>query len=330
MAVVQTLKQASKALLFHSRAVDYARFRVRGKIPVLMYHRLCDGQDPYFPGVTPDTFRRQMYYLKEHYHLITMDDLTVLWAERGVLPQKSVVVTFDDGHKSFREMAYPILTELKVPAIVYIATDAIDGAGFFQPDILSWSLKLTSASALEIRENGSALKFSLRTTEEKIQALRGISAVLKRVQNHRRNEIMQNLSGQLRVDFSQLPADWMMTWSAVKEIHRGGIMIGAHTLSHPILSRISAEQAEHEITESKKRLEAALQAPVRHFAYPNGGAEDYSDIHKTQIAKAGFDTASSTIYGFNDAGTDRYDLRRIYACEESLANFACRLAGIGS
>ena len=113
-------------------------------------------------------------------------------------------------------------------------------------------------------------------------------------------------------------------------MERTRIQIGAHTQTHPIMTRLSGAAARLEIFDSKKHLESLLNREVKHFAYPNGEAGDFNETHQRLLAEAGFDSACSTILGLNDELTNRYALHRVYAGEEPVSVFACRLAGIGS
>jgi peptidoglycan/xylan/chitin deacetylase (PgdA/CDA1 family) len=71
-------------------------------------------------------FEEQMRYLKrEGYHVITLRQFLEFTALRRQVPRKTVVLTFDDGWKSFKEHAYPILKELGFPATLFIYTDFI-------------------------------------------------------------------------------------------------------------------------------------------------------------------------------------------------------------
>ena len=72
----------------------------------------------------------------------------------------------------------------------------------------------------------------------------------------------------------------MLTWDEVAALKGLGFSIGAHTVSHPILARVTPEAARREIHGSKLAIERALAAPVRTFAYPNGGVGDYATAVK--------------------------------------------------
>ncbi len=88
--------------------------------------------------------------------------------------------------------------------------------------------------------------------------------------------------------------------------------IGGHTVTHPILTRLSADKARHELTEGRARLEALTGAPVPLFAYPNGKADsDYDASHAAMARDAGFIAALSTIWGHADARAPRFELPRV-------------------
>jgi peptidoglycan/xylan/chitin deacetylase (PgdA/CDA1 family) len=94
-------------------------------VPILCYHNL----GPQTRGrllMSASAFEEQMRYLKrEGYHVITLKQYLDFAALRQQLPRKTVVLTFDDGWKSFKEFAYPLLKELGYPATLFIYTDFI-------------------------------------------------------------------------------------------------------------------------------------------------------------------------------------------------------------
>jgi peptidoglycan/xylan/chitin deacetylase (PgdA/CDA1 family) len=72
------------------------------------------------------TFERQMQYLKENgYHVITAEDLVAFLGYRQGLPQKSVLITMDDGYRSVYNIAYPILKKYGFKATLFIYTSFV-------------------------------------------------------------------------------------------------------------------------------------------------------------------------------------------------------------
>ena len=93
----------------------------------------------------------------------------------------------------------------------------------------------------------------------------------------------------------------------VREWMAAGNWIGAHTCTHPRLSRIPRNQAKEEIVSSRKKLEDRFGIPITHFAYPYG---DYDDVVVDMVREAGFQTACTMDRGVNDQSADPFRLKR--------------------
>ena len=103
------------------------------------------------------------------------------------------------------------------------------------------------------------------------------------------------------------------------------ITFGSHTVTHPILSRISTERIKTEIQRSKETIEKYLNVPVRTFAYPVGRNQDFNEEVKTLLQEAGYICAVTTIPGANESGQDPFELRRLTPWEDYLPAFAAKL-----
>jgi peptidoglycan/xylan/chitin deacetylase (PgdA/CDA1 family) len=91
------------------------------------------------------------------------------------------------------------------------------------------------------------------------------------------------------------------------------------------LSTLSAEEARHEVQESKRILEEQLGAPVRTFAYPSGRKEDYNRAIRAILEETGYSCAVTSVFGVNEKGQDPFELRRGTPWEPALATFAMKL-----
>jgi peptidoglycan/xylan/chitin deacetylase (PgdA/CDA1 family) len=99
----------------------------------------------------------------------------------------------------------------------------------------------------------------------------------------------------------------MLSWGEIRDMQRSGIGFGAHTLTHPDLTQLPADQIEAEVCGSKTILEEALGAPVTGFAYPYG----YHDEQSRDIVRRHFGCACSTRLGLVTARSDPYTLERV-------------------
>ncbi|WP_429102125.1 polysaccharide deacetylase family protein [Aeromonas veronii] len=101
----------------------------------------------------------------------------------------------------------------------------------------------------------------------------------------------------------------LMSGEQVKALAASGhVEIGGHTLTHPRLSQLTAEQQAHEIQENKRQLEALLGHPLLSFAYPYG---DMNESAKEQAITAGYRFAVATNSGPKAMHQDPYQIRRI-------------------
>jgi peptidoglycan/xylan/chitin deacetylase (PgdA/CDA1 family) len=116
-------------------------------VPVLCYHNL-DVQSKGRMVLAVKAFEEQMRYLKrEGYRVINLGEFLEFASQRRQLPRKTVVLTFDDGYRSFRQHAYPILKELGFTATLFVYTDYV-GAG---RNALTWQeLRELQAEGLEV------------------------------------------------------------------------------------------------------------------------------------------------------------------------------------
>jgi peptidoglycan/xylan/chitin deacetylase (PgdA/CDA1 family) len=103
---------------------------------------------------------------------------------------------------------------------------------------------------------------------------------------------------------ADLPTLPNLTWDDVREMARLGFEIGSHTVSHPDMGRISFEEARRELVDSRQELQKQLNRPVRWFAYPFGGVENFSADLLPLIEATGYDAGFSAHGGFVGAESD--------------------------
>ena len=101
----------------------------------------------------------------------------------------------------------------------------------------------------------------------------------------------------------------MLAWHEIQEMQRWGIDFGVHTLTHPDLTRLSFDQLETEVCDSKSIIEDALSVKAVSFAYPYG----YYDRRSREIVRQHFACACSVKLGLITARSDLYTLERVDA-----------------
>jgi peptidoglycan/xylan/chitin deacetylase (PgdA/CDA1 family) len=135
-------------------------------VPVLVYHNIGrEARGRLVLGV--DAFTEQMKYLKAHgYRVVSVTEFVEWLHLRKQLPKKTVVLTFDDGYRSFREYAYPVLKELGFTATLFVYTDYV-GAG---RNALGWDdLKTLTAQGFDVQAHSKS-HADLRRAEHETDA----------------------------------------------------------------------------------------------------------------------------------------------------------------
>ncbi len=301
----------------------WLRARRSGAFHILMYHHVADREEVFLPHVPARVFGRQMEYLKKEYRVRDLDELVEMIKRGEAIPARSVAITFDDEYDDVYRNAFPVLRRLDLPATVFITT------GFVGTDRLPWTdelgflFKETARTGLEIEIGGRKEQFNFRDEAARLGVFREVKNRLKALYESERAELFEQVKEQLAVS-SRNPVR-ILTGPQIREMVEAGISFGAHTVHHPILTRIPPRRAQEEIGESKVQLERILSREVKGFCYPNGEAGDFNDVIKSMVQHAGYQYGCTTVEGVNGPAADRYALKRTWTSEPSLPLFAARL-----
>jgi peptidoglycan/xylan/chitin deacetylase (PgdA/CDA1 family) len=112
------------------------------KIPVLTYHHIRKAKTGDYNSVSPEIFDQQMNWLKENnYQVISYGQFYQILTSTAKEPQKSVVITFDDGYKDQYQNGLPILKKYGYPAIFFVNYNSINWWGYMSWDMLKDLIK---------------------------------------------------------------------------------------------------------------------------------------------------------------------------------------------
>jgi peptidoglycan/xylan/chitin deacetylase (PgdA/CDA1 family) len=289
---------------------------------ILTYHRVNDDGDPFFPSLPTEVFERHMAWIARHYRVLPVEALVDRLNE-DTLPSNALAITFDDGYRDNLTHAAPILARYRLPATIFLTTGLIGSDSLSWFDRLAIAFKTTPAPWYSA-PGGQTVR--LAGEPERLDALARALDHLKRLPEPDFQRGLAEVIGALGVAVPPSRKNLMLTWDDARALAGLGFSIGAHTVNHPILSRISAERARDEIVESRAAIESAMGRPPRAFAYPNGGREDYTAGVVRLVQDAGFTCAVTTRFGLNTRDTSPYELRRGGPWERDLPSFALKLA----
>jgi len=293
----------------------------RGRLTILMYHRVLAVADPMRPhDITAPTFDEQMGALARVFNVLPLSEaLTRLAA--GTLPERSACITFDDGYRDNVAIALPILQRLRLPATFYVTSGVLGDGRMFNDTVIE-ALREAPAGPLDLTWLGLPPTIVSDMASRAAIAQRVI-AHLKYVALPVRDEVCARMA---RLAGHALPTDLMMTPEHVTLIDRAGMEIGGHTTDHVMLTAVSMNEARRQIEGNRRDLAALTASPPRHFAYPNGRPEmDFDDDHVRIVREAGYQSAVTTAWGQAMRDDDVFRLSRCGTFDVGPGRFATRL-----
>lgn len=298
-----------------------ARGGVRGRLSILIYHRVLAERDPINPTeLDRATFWWQMELARRFFNVLPLGEAVRMLIDNR-LPARSLCVTFDDGYADNAEIALPVLRELGLPATFFIATSFLDGGRMWNDTVIE-AIRRLPRGPLDLRHR-KAGAYELDGSASRAEAVGAILRSIKHRPPAERQEITDQLAAMC---YDELPRNLMMATGQVRKLRDAGMEIGAHTVTHPILARLPAREARREIEESREFLEGLLNERVSLFAYPNGKpGQDYRPEHVEMVRRMGFVAAVSTAWGVSTPSSDRWQLARFTPWDRTPLRFVLRL-----
>lgn len=286
---------------------------------VFTFHRLIDDNTAVLrKGPTVHTpvrvFEALVRRLTRYYRVAPLDEIVRHLASGEPFEADTLAIVFDDGYEDNFRLGLPILRRYQVPATVFLATGFIGGDKRMWADRVERALRLTQREALDTSEITGAVpahRLPLASRREREWANYWVGELLKGFEPGVIAQAVMGLERHLAVAETR-GARTMLTWDEVRALARDGVDIGSHGVSHTIMTRLPLAEAEVELRESKRVIEAQLQRPVRHFAYPNGREEDFNEPLRAACRVVGYASVSTCVYGLNCSGVDDpYRIRRV-------------------
>ncbi len=283
---------------------------------VLMYHRIVD-RDRSLGGVPLGAFIAQMRWIRAHCDPIAPETIADR-ARDGVRARPAVLVTFDDGYRDYHDLAHPVLRELGIPALVFLATCFLDEGGMMWTDTVEWAALSTRRDRVRLPWTEGA---ATALPDDAARAALGERARLhlKRLPDDERRAAMAALLDELGAPPAR-PRE-MLTWDEARRT-MDVTRFGGHSHTHPILSRLDRAAAEREIRTCRDRIAAETGVVPTAFAYPNGRPEDYTAETQAILRGLGFTAAYATSEGIAGPKTDWMAVKRLPASGGDVADFA--------
>jgi peptidoglycan/xylan/chitin deacetylase (PgdA/CDA1 family) len=229
------------------------------------------------------------------YDLVSLDQVPSLLA--GTSSDRFfVALTFDDGYRDTLAHAMPVLARHGAPWTMFVCT------GFAERTAMLWWLELEAAirslPAIRLELPDGVFAATLATTSQKMAAFDALYWRLRRLPEASMLATIATLAAQAGNDWRARVERLCLSWDEIVAVSGApGVTIGAHTLTHPILSQLPEADAREEITASRARIAERLGQPIRHLAYPVGDSAAAGSREVAMAKAAGFATAVTTRSG---------------------------------
>jgi peptidoglycan/xylan/chitin deacetylase (PgdA/CDA1 family) len=316
------MKQATLKLMYSFGAFATFRLASRGRTLIVTYHRFST--DECGPATSGRAFEEQLNYLSTHYRVLPLSQIAT-GLGTGKLPAASAAITIDDGYHDAYEIAFPILRRLGMPATFFVATGFVERNTWLWTDKLRFLTQLTNSRVIDTVVADRSIRLELNGQASRLAAASNVNSALKRIPDEEKDAAITRIARSLGVDLPAKPPPEFgpVTWEQLLEMQSNGIDIGSHTVTHPILTKVTNERLAEELLQSRSLLQSKLGQNVDLFCYPNGS---YDRRVRNAVADAGYRCAVTVEPGLNGHDQDLLTLKRI-STEQDLAHFAQSTSG---
>ena len=266
---------------------------------VLSYHRIIPAEEAQREGVhfsmwmSPVTLEAQIRWMQSVGRIV---DYRRIMDFTEPADRPLFTLTFDDGWRDNYLNALPILRKYRVPALIFLATEAVGTGDLFWPQDIA-----TKTQRIVARGEGGQVVASLRSSWPERSAGRSLPDApatllmarwieeLKLLNEHERNRLIERYFSHLHLSATPLTG-YVMSWEEAREMHASGIEFGSHTHRHAILKGLPAEQIEEELRRSRSLIAKHLEIDADSFCYPNGW---YNGTEGAMLSRSGYRYAFS-------------------------------------
>jgi peptidoglycan/xylan/chitin deacetylase (PgdA/CDA1 family) len=255
---------------------------------ILMYHGT--------PAADAPALERQLRVLSFVFPVVPLDDVVSGHGKNG---RARVALTFDDGMRSNIDVAYPILCRLGLSATFFVCPGLIErGAWLWNHEARARLRTLEPPALLELTNSAGGPS-----------AVEPFVEWMKTLEIAARRSVEQSIRGatpHFKPSREQREQHDLAGWDELMRLDPRVVTIGSHSMSHPILTSLTANETDAELRESRALLETRLERPVTLFCYPNG------DLHDAALSSARryYRSAVTVEHGAVQADADLHRLPR--------------------
>lgn len=254
----------------------------------VMYHyvREYDSEYPNFKFLHVNDFKKQLDYFEKRFEILRPGEWESIVAGQKECVENSLLLTFDDGLADHYNYVFSELKKRDFAGVFFVPTQPLKSVTLL--DVHQIHVLLGKIDADELQEQVKSLVTSDMVPDLRRSEFRELTYVeqknrdsvnyVKRTLNYFidyrfRSGVLAELFTRNKIE---MPAErFYLSSLQIREMHAQGMVIGSHSVSHPVLSKLSESAQREEIRNSFGDLENIVgRFRLKSFCYPYGG--DYS------------------------------------------------------
>ena len=294
-----TVIRAGLDALYFTGAHRVLRPLLAGAGTIFMLHHVRPARDDLFQPnrhleITPDFLGAVLDHVRaQDIDIVSLDEAHRRLSD-GDFARRFACFTFDDGYRDNRDHALQVMQKFDAPFTVYVASDFAEGRG--QLWWVALERLIAARDTLDVEMNGAGVRLNMHDADAKQAAFARIHDWLRALPNDLQvQHEVTSLCAKYNVDDKSIARDLCLSWDELKPFSQHKLVtIGAHTISHCNLAHEAKPEAAREMRVSRERIEAALQTPALHFAYPYGDKSAAASREFALAQDIGFKTAVTT------------------------------------
>jgi peptidoglycan/xylan/chitin deacetylase (PgdA/CDA1 family) len=302
MSIGKAARNAAKKAFVASGAFGLAHKLAAPAAVILRYHSIQDHPEQFANTIGCDSihatsiFERHMELIARRFSAVSLDDVALFLNGDKTLPQRAVAITFDDGYKDNFRYAAPILNRFGIPATFYVLVGAVDRSKAPWYCVLRHAF--WTARNPKWTDPATSTVHDLTDSRTREAAFTDAAGICARSSPSAREDLVESATHSLEPEPFPNENDLMMTWDDARMLAKSGHIVGSHTVSHPNVAHVSADDAHSELADSKIKLEKELGTPVKHFSYPHPALNPSWNESTLKITEElGYATAVTTTVG---------------------------------
>ncbi|CCV13242.1 polysaccharide deacetylase family protein [Mesorhizobium sp. STM 4661] len=230
------------------------------------------------------------------YTFVAMDE-AIERIKAGGKGGQFAAITADDAYRDNMTEALPMLEKHGAPITIYVAPGLIDGAADLWWEVIEDIIN--ARDRLTLMTPDGPVTIDCSTPGKKLQANARLHALLTlEVREEDQRKVLRELARSNGIALEGLRSSTLMNWDEIRAIAAHPLVtIGAHTVNHRNLKRLSEADARHEVDDVRRILQAELGDEPRHLAYPYGYASAVGGREVGFARDAGYVSAVTTRHG---------------------------------